>query len=99
MTIKEKVNALIGPAAARKSALIDTLIEMATEESINYCNLEVYTTKLDNAVVEMVIERYNRVGNEGILNTSASDVKESYIDGYSESTINLLNKNRKVKAV
>lgn len=99
MTIKEKVNALIGPAAARKSTLIDTLIEMATEESINYCNLEVYTTKLDNAVVEMVIERYNRVGNEGILNTSASDVKESYIDGYSESTINLLNKNRKVKAV
>lgn len=99
MTIKEKVNALIGPAAARKSTLIDTLIEMATEESTNYCNLEAYTTKLDNAVVEMVIERYNRVGNEGILNSSASDVKESYIDGYSESTINLLNKHRKVKAV
>ena len=99
MTIKEKVNALIGPSAARKATLIDTLIEMATEEAINYCNLEEYTTKLDNAVVEMVVERYNKVGSEGILSTSASDVKESYVNGYSESTINLLNKNRKVKTV
>ena len=62
MTIKEKVNALIGPSAARKATLIDTLIEMTTEEATNYCNLEEYTTKLDNAVVEMVIERYNKVG-------------------------------------
>ena len=99
MTIKEKVNALIGPAAARKATLIDTLIEMTIEEATNYCNLETYTTKLDNAVVEMVIERYNKVGSEGILNSSASDVKESYINGYSESTINLLNKHRKVKTV
>ena len=99
MTIKEKVNALIGPSAARKATLIDTLIEMTTEEAINYCNLEEYTTKLDNAVVEMVVERYNKVGSEGILNTSASDVKESYVNGYSESTINLLNKSRKVKTV
>lgn len=99
MTIKEKVNALIGPSAARKATLIDTLIEMTTEEAINYCNLEEYTTKLDNAVVGMVVERYNKVGSEGILNTSASDVKESYINGYSESTINLLNKSRKVKTV
>ena len=99
MTIKEKVNALIGPSAARKATLIDTLIEMTTEEAINYCNLEEYTTKLANAVVEMVVERYNKVGSEGILNTSASDVKESYVNGYSESTINLLNKSRKVKTV
>ena len=99
MTIKEKVNALIGPSAARKATLIDTLIEMTTEEAINYCNLEEYTTKLDNAVVGMVVERYNKVGSEGILNTSASDVKESYVNGYSESTINLLNKSRKVKTV
>lgn len=99
MTIKEKVNALIGPSAARKATLIDTLIEMTTEEATNYCNLEEYTTKLDNAVVEMVVERYNKVGSEGILNSSASDVKESYLNGYSESTINLLNKSRKVKTV
>ena len=99
MTIKEKVNALIGPSAARKATLIDTLIEMTIEEATNYCNLEEYTTKLDNAVVGMVVERYNKVGSEGILNSSASDVKESYVNGYSESTINLLNKSRKVKTV
>ena len=99
MTIKEKVNALIGPSAARKATLIDTLIEMTIEEATNYCNLETYTTKLDNAVVQMTIERYNRLNNEGISKSNASSIDESFIDGYSKSTLSMLVKNRKVRVL
>lgn len=55
MTIKEKVNALIGVSASRNSDLIDALIEMAQDEATKYCHLDEYSTDLDNAVVHMVV--------------------------------------------
>lgn len=97
MSIIEKVTALIGPTSHR--AQIETLIEMCQEEAAQYCNLETYSEKLDNAVVQMVLERYNRLNNEGISSTASSGIDESFLDGYSKSTLSMLNKNRKVKVI
>jgi len=41
------------------------LISLCKDEAYTYCNLPEYNAKLDGAVIQMVIERYNRIGSEG----------------------------------
>ncbi len=99
MTIIEKVNLLVGPAAASKQDLLLLLVEMAMDFAEDYCNLLRYDEKLDNIVAEMAVERFNKIGNEGIASSSASDISEAYLQDYSPSVIKKLNKHRKVKLV
>lgn len=99
MTIVEKACALIGPTAASHLNQIEAIVEMCKDEAVQFCNLKEYTEKLDNAVVQMTIERYNRLNNEGVSRSNASTIDESFIDGYSKSTLSMLVKNRKVKLV
>jgi hypothetical protein len=98
MTVVDKACALIGPAATAHKAQIEAIVEMCMDEATQFCNLKKYTEKLDNAVVQMTIERYNRLNNEGVAR-SASTIDESFIDGYSKSTLSMLVKNRKVKVI
>lgn len=95
MTILEKVQSLTGST----NKVLETLVDMCKDEATQYCNLEIYTERLDNAVVQMVVERFNRLNNEGVESTSASSISEKFINGYSQSTISMLNKNRKIKVV
>ena len=74
-------------------------VDMSKDEATQFCNLDVYSDKLDNAVVQMTIERYNRLNNEGISKSNASSIDESFIDGYSKSTLSMLVKNRKVRVL
>lgn len=99
MTILEKATAIIGVSASRNVSLLSALVEMCTDEATAYCNLAEYTTDLDNAVVQMVVERYNRRGYEGVENVSASDITNKFYNGYSKSTLSMLNKYRKVKTI
>lgn len=95
MTILEKVQSLTGST----NKVLETLVDMCKDEATQYCNLEIYTERLDNAVVQMVVERFNRLNNEGVESTSASSINEKFTNGYSQSTISMLNKNRKIKVV
>ena len=99
MTIKEKVTALIGVSASRNSDLIDVLIEMCKDEATHYCHLAAYTEELDNAVVHMWVERYNRKGYEGSESVSASDISNHFIDGYSANTLQMLQEHRHIKTI
>lgn len=99
MTIVEKASTLIGPAAASHLNQIEAIVDMCKDEATQFCNLDAYSDKLDNAVVQMTIERYNRLNNEGISKSNASSIDESFIDGYSKSTLSMLVKNRKVRVL
>ena len=79
--------------------LLNTLISMCKEEAYIYCNLPEYDSKLDNIVVSMVIEKYNRMGSEGILSQRSSGASASYDSFYSDKVVRMLNKFRKVKMV
>jgi hypothetical protein len=79
--------------------LIQTLISLCKEEAYVYCNLDSYSDKLDYIVVQMVIERYNRIGSEGATSQSSSGVSNSYDSYYSEKVRKALNKHRKVRMV
>ena len=79
--------------------LLNTLIAICKEEAYIYCNLPEYNEKLDNIVVFMVIEKYNRIGSEGTESQSASGISATYESFYSEKIVKMLNKHRRVRCV
>lgn len=96
----EKVKLLLGLMNDdSQDELLTTLIAMCKEEAYIYCNLPEYNKKLDGAVVDMVVERYNRIGSEGATQQSSSGVSMTYDSFYSDKVRWKLNKNRKVKMI
>ena len=75
------------------------LIEDATVDVINYCNLAEYNTKLDAVIVKIVIQNYNKLKVQGISSEGFSGVTQVYTDGYTKDVLLMLNKNRKVKTL
>ena len=96
----DKIKILLGLSnAEEQDEILETLISLCKDEAIDFCNLEAYNNKLDSAVIQMVIERYNKLGTEGLTGVSTNGIKEEHIDGYSETVLSKLRKNRKVKCV
>ena len=79
--------------------LLATLIALCKDEAYIYCNLAEYNNKLDGAVIQMVIERYNRIGSEGATQQSSSGVSMTYDSFYSDKVRWMLNKQRRVKMI
>lgn len=79
--------------------LLSLLISLCKEEAYTYCNLEEYNTELDFIVIQMVIEKYNRMGSEGTTSQSFSGISESYDDFYSDKVVRFLNKHRRVRCM
>lgn len=79
--------------------LLLLFIALCKEEAYIYCNLEEYDEALDYIVIQMVIERYNRIGSEGTTAQSSSGASASYDSFYSKKVERMLNKHRRVKCV
>lgn len=95
----DKIKILLGLTDDSKDELLNILIALCKDEAIDFCNLKEYSSKLDSAIIAMVIERYNKMGTEGISSVSTNRINESYENGYSEIVLSKLRKNRKVKCV
>ena len=95
----DKIKLLLSITTDEQDELLSVLISLCKDEATEYCNLEEYSSKLDSAVIEMVIERYNRRGSEGLGSTTSSGIKEEYFSNYSDPVIRKLQKNRKVRCV
>lgn len=95
----DKIKLLLGITNDDKDELLLVLISLCKDQAVDYCNLDEYTTKLDSAVIEMVIERYNKIGTEGLSKITSSGITEEQLYNYSTPVMNKLRKNRKVKCV
>ena len=95
----EKIKLLLNCLDDNQDELIATLISLCKEEAYIYCNLPEYDNKLDFIVIQMVIEKYNRIGSEGTTSQKSSGVSASYDSFYSDKIVRLLNKFRKVKTI
>jgi Phage gp6-like head-tail connector protein len=95
----EKIKTLMSLTTEDKDEILQTLISICKDEATDFCNLDEYNSKLDSAVIYMVIERYNRIGSEGVAATSVSGISESFEDGYSNFVMNKLKKNRKLRCL
>lgn len=95
----DKIKLLLSITNDDLDELLSMLIALCQEEAYTYCNLPEYDDKLDYIVMEMVIEKYNRIGSEGTTAQSVSGVSQTYDSFYSDKVTKMLNKNRKVKMV
>lgn len=94
-----KIKLLLNKADDSSDELIQTLIALCKQEAYIYCNLPEYDEILDYIVIQMVIEKYNRMGSEGATAQTSSGVSFTYDSFYSEKVRRMLNKHRKVRAV
>ena len=93
----EKIKILINQYAQDDILLL--LIDMCKADAVEYCNLPEYIEDLDNIVIKMVIERYNKMGYEGLSAQGDSGVSNSFVDGYSKDIYQGLIKFRKMRVV
>lgn len=95
----EKLKLLLNISDDNSDELIKLLIKLCKEEAYVYCNLDEYDEILDYVVIQMVIERYNRIGSEGTTAQSSSGASATYDSFYSQKVERMLNKHRRVKCV
>lgn len=79
--------------------LINLFIDDTTKEVKIYCNREDIDVELESIIRKIVIIKLNRMNSEGLSSQSFSGVSESFIDGYPQDIISVLNRKRKLKTL
>lgn len=95
----EKIKLLLNKTDDSVDELLTTLIGLCKDEAVIYCNREEYDAKMEFVIIQMVIERFNRIGSEGTTSQSSSGASANYDSFYSDKVVRLLNKFRKVRMV
>lgn len=72
--------------------MINIYIDKVQDEIKDLCKLDAYDVALDNILVDMVIVKLNRKGNEGLANISMNGMSESYMTEYPFYITNRLKK-------
>lgn len=95
----EEIKILLGNASDNYTeAQINLCVKQATAEVTAYCNREL-DTELEMVVEKIAIIKLNRLNSEGLASQSYSGVSESYIDGYPQEIMAVLNRKRKIKVI
>ena len=69
--------------------LIYEIVEITKEKILNYINKEELPKELEFILVELSIQRYNRIGSEGISSESVDGKSVSYEDDFENYKIYL----------
>lgn len=95
----EEIKILLGDAAVNYTdAQIGLALKQALAEVEAYCN-RTLDYELEMVAEKIAIIRLNRMNSEGLASQSYSGVSESYIDGYPQEILSVLNRKRKIKVV
>ena len=98
-TMLDKVKILLGISDTSMDTLLSLLIDIAKADAVDFCHLVEYAEELDTPVIKMVIQLYNKRGNEGIQSLSFTGVSESYMGDYSDDIIRQLQRHRRLVAL
>jgi len=90
-----KLRILIG--RTDKDNILTILLDLATEDLKALCNRDDVPTGTSNIIIQMVLERYNRLGTEGLTAQSFSGASENFSDGYSAQVLSGLARYRKAR--
>ena len=93
-----RIKLLLGISGTEQDELLNVLVNMCEQEALDYTHRE-KATELSNIVLSMVVERYNKLGSEGITSRSFSGVSESITNNYSDAVIHQLNLKRKIRII
>ena len=95
----EEIKILLGDAASNYSdALIGLCAKQAIAEVESYCNRTI-DYELELIAEKIAIIKLNRINTEGLASQSFNGASESYIDGYPQDILAMLNRKRKIKVV
>lgn len=95
----DEVKVLLGSAV---ESYTDAQIALCVKQAI--AEVETYTNRLLDYELEIIAERIaiiklNRLNSEGLAAQGYSGVSESYVDGYPQDILAVLNRKRKIKVV
>ena len=96
MTIIETLQVLIPNATVNQ---LEVLIDQAKVFATDYCNLAKYSEELDNVVILMVQENYNRISAQGVSSRSYSGISEKYLNDFSDTVYKGLRNHRKIRTI
>lgn len=99
MTMLQRIKLLLNISDSSKDALLEELIENAEEYVATYCNNADAVASLSSAIIQMVIQDYNRMGAEGLNSESYSGVSFNYQATYSEDIMKQLRRYRKIGVI
>ena len=95
----EEIKVLLGDTASNyDDALIALIAKQSLAEVESYCN-RVADAELEMVALRIAIIKLNRLNTEGVASQSYSGISESYIDGYPQDILSILNRKRKIKVV
>lgn len=90
----DKLKILLGVTDA--DDVLNVLIEVCSQDAITYCHLDSINISMQPVIIKMVMEKFNKLGSEGISSHSFSGVSESYTDDYSNDIYEQLKRFRKL---
>lgn len=80
-----------------KDNLFMLLIDLAKQEFLDYTGRADVPAAAEGLITSMVVEKFNRIGAEGIETQRYSSIDETFVDGYSANIQSGLRRYRKVK--
>ena len=93
----DKIIILLGNSYTNNQEdLIKVLIDICKNEAMNFCHLDYYDKSLDTVVIKMVLQQYNRRGNEGVSGLSFSGVSQNFLTDYTDDVVRELKRHRKL---
>lgn len=95
----ERIKLLLNITDDSKDALLEELIDNATEFAKNYINNDDALDNLTGTIIAMVIYDYNRMGTEGLTSENYSGMSFGYTAGYSDDIMKQLRRYRKVRVI
>lgn len=94
----EKLKALLQIADNSQDALLTALLVQCEDEAVTITHQTDSSTLLP-IIRLMAIEKFNKLGNEGISSISYSGISESYITDYSEQVQKMLNSKKRLMII
>lgn len=95
----EEIKIMLGERVENYTdAQIGLALKLAIVEVEEYCGREL-DIALELAAEQIAIIKLNRIGTEGLAAQNYSGVSESYVDGYPDDILKLLNRKRKIKVL
>lgn len=96
----DDLKVLLNLTDTSKDELLNTLISLKGRKLSNALGGVIVPIELEYIITELVINHYNRLGNEGIAATSVEGISTNYIDStnelepYNEVIAKYLNENK-----
>ena len=75
-----RIKVLLG--VSENDDLVSEIIELTKEKILNYINKTELPNELEFVLIELSIQRYNRIGSEGIASESVDGKSVSYEDDF-----------------